>query len=71
MGETPLFQKKLFPPPPLPQKTLNTGITDWLNQSAIPALKSSFKKDSGRRYREKGNEGEGKNIVREIFAKYL
>ena len=41
--ETPLLKKRLFPPHPLPLKTSDAVITDWLNQSVITAFKSSLK----------------------------
>ena len=36
--ETPLLKKRLFPPHPLPLKTSDAVITDWLNQSVITAF---------------------------------
>ena len=38
VGETPLLKKRLFPPHPLPLKTSDAVITDWLNQSVITAF---------------------------------
>ena len=38
VGETPLLKKRLFPPHPLPLKTSDSVITDWLNQSVITAF---------------------------------
>jgi hypothetical protein len=47
MGETPLLKKRMFPPYPLPQKTLNADLTDRFYQSVKSAVRKFFERVPG------------------------